>query len=65
MSDTTTTQSDATSDSAQHAREIAEQAKQKLIVRINMAVYVGLMVVFYGIFVIFAVIPGIQAWLQS
>lgn len=37
----------------------------QLIFRINMIAYVVLMVIFYGIFVIYAVIPGISAWLAS
>lgn len=37
----------------------------QLIFRINMIAYVVLMVIFYGIFVIYAVIPGISAWLSN
>ncbi|WP_276790571.1 hypothetical protein [Fannyhessea vaginae] len=37
----------------------------QLIFRINMIAYVVLMVIFYGIFVIYAVIPGISVWLAS
>ena len=37
----------------------------QLIFRINMIAYVVLMVIFYGIFVVYAVIPGISAWLAS
>lgn len=37
----------------------------RLIFRINMIAYVVLMVIFYGIFVIYAVIPGISVWLAS
>ncbi|EGF23528.1 hypothetical protein I6G91_00795 [Fannyhessea vaginae] len=37
----------------------------QLIFRINMIAYVVLMVIFYGIFVIYAVIPGISTWLSN
>lgn len=37
----------------------------QLIFRINVIAYVVLMVIFYGIFVIYAVIPGISVWLAS
>ena len=37
----------------------------QLIFRINMIAYVVLMVIFYGIFVVYAVIPGISVWLAS
>lgn len=37
----------------------------QLIFRINMIAYVVLMVIFYGIFVIYAVIPGISVWLSN
>ena len=37
----------------------------QLIFRINMIAYVVLMVIFYGLFVIYAVIPGISVWLAS
>ncbi|MES5160303.1 hypothetical protein ABVC47_02200 [Fannyhessea vaginae] len=37
----------------------------QLIFRINMIAYVVLMVIFYGIFIIYAVIPGISVWLAS
>ncbi len=35
------------------------------IFRINMIAYVLLMVVFYGIFIVYAVIPGISSWLAT
>ena len=37
----------------------------QLIFRINMIAYVVLMVILYGIPVIYAVIPGISVWLAS
>ncbi|MFU9974693.1 hypothetical protein ACNF5K_02390 [Fannyhessea vaginae] len=37
----------------------------QLIFRINMIAYVVLMVIFYGIFIVYAVIPGISVWLAS
>ena len=35
------------------------------IFKINMIAYVALMVIFYGIFVVYAVIPGIASWLST
>lgn len=40
-----------------------EEAQERLVTRLNFIAYIALMVIFYGIFVIYAVIPGIQLWL--
>ncbi len=46
-------------------KDSSSKDNTQLIFRINMIAYVVLMVIFYGIFVIYAVIPGISAWLAS
>lgn len=46
-------------------KDSSSKNNTQLIFRINMIAYVVLMVIFYGIFVIYAVIPGISAWLAS
>lgn len=46
-------------------KDSSSKDNTQLIFRINMIAYVVLMVIFYGIFVIYAVIPGISAWLSN
>lgn len=46
-------------------KDSSSKNNTQLIFRINMIAYVVLMVIFYGIFVIYAVIPGISAWLSN
>lgn len=46
-------------------KDSSSKDNTQLIFRINMIAYVVLMVIFYGIFVIYAVIPGISVWLAS
>lgn len=46
-------------------KDSSSKDNTQLIFRINMIAYVVLMVIFYGIFIIYAVIPGISAWLAS
>ncbi len=46
-------------------KDSSSKDNTQLIFRINMIAYVVLMVIFYGIFIVYAVIPGISAWLAS
>lgn len=46
-------------------KDSSSKDNTQLIFRINMIAYVVLMVIFYGIFIIYAVIPGISAWLSN
>ncbi len=46
-------------------KDSSSKDNTQLIFRINMIAYVVLMVIFYGIFVIYAVIPGISTWLSN
>ena len=46
-------------------KDSSSKNNTQLIFRINMIAYVVLMVIFYGIFIVYAVIPGISVWLAS
>lgn len=46
-------------------KDSSSKDNTQLIFRINMIAYVVLMVIFYGIFIVYAVIPGISVWLAS
>ena len=46
-------------------KDSSSKDNPQLIFRINMIAYVVLMVIFYGIFIVYAVIPGISVWLAS
>lgn len=46
-------------------KDSSSKDNTQLFFRINMIAYVVLMVIFYGIFIVYAVIPGISVWLAS
>ena len=46
-------------------KDSSSKDNTQLIFRINMIAYVVLMVIFYGIFIVYAVIPGISVGLAS
>lgn len=46
-------------------KDSSSKDNTQLIFRINMIAYVVLMIIFYGIFIVYAVIPGISVWLAS